>query len=130
MARKPNPAAFDGETHWLGVSAVAGLLGTTNRKIIERALAGEFRFKEDRFGLPGYVAEVDIAPLRAAKFVADRAKKPPAPRQKTPRQLEAAWAKISAENAKAPRDGPFTTAHLRHTLPASDLVPSGSKPRK
>jgi hypothetical protein len=89
MARKPGKVRRDGDTIWLDIGLAASLLGTTRRKLVERAIAGEFRYQENKFGLPVRVAEPDVAPLRAAKLAAERAKAPRKPRPKTPEQQEA-----------------------------------------
>ena len=73
MARKSAVIRADGIL-WLDIATTATRLGTTRVKIVERALAGEFRFRENKFGTPGWIAEPDIAPLRAAKLEADRLK--------------------------------------------------------
>ena len=118
MPSKAKPVPFDGETHWISVARVAQLLGTTKPKIQARALAGEFRFKDDRYGQPNLIAEVDIAPLRAAKLAAGSAKPVSKPRTKSPRQQEAEWANMSARNASERRTGGmFQEHHLRMTLP-------------
>lgn len=113
-------SSFDGETHWLDVGVVAGLLGTTKPKIVARALAGQFRYTDDGFGQPCLIAEVDIAPLRAAKLAKDRdkANRVRKPREKTPAQWEAHWARLANDNASKRRfGGAFTEHHLRMTLP-------------
>ena len=120
MAKKLPPPPRDGLI-WLDIAAAASRLGTTRRKIMERAWAGEFRFQDDGNGMPIRVADADIAPLRAAKQAAEAAKAAAKPRAKTPAQAEAEWARISADNARlAPRGGAFTGHHLRMTLPFPD----------
>lgn len=120
MAKKLPPPPRDGLI-WLDIAAAASRLGTTRRKIMERAWAGEFRFQDDGNGMPIRVADADIAPLRTAKLAAEREKAPTKPRAKTSAQQEAEWAKISAEYARnASRGGAFTGHHLRMTLPFPD----------
>ena len=120
MAKKLPPAPKDGLI-WLDIPAAASRLGTTRRKIMERAWAGEFRYQDDGNGMPIRVADAEIAPLRAAKLAAEREKPPAKPRAKTTSQLEAEWAKLSAENARSAPRGGFTEHHLRMTLPFPEL---------
>jgi hypothetical protein len=121
MAKKLPPPPKDGLI-WLDIPAAASRLGTTRRKIMERAWAGEFRFQDDGNGMPIRVADADIAPLRAAKLTAEREKIQAKPRAKTATQQEAEWAKLSADRARAsPRGGAFTEHHLRMTLPFPEL---------
>jgi hypothetical protein len=120
MAKKLPPPPRDGLV-WLDIPAAASRLGTTRRKIMERAWSGEFRFQDDGNGMPIRVADADIAPLRTAKLAAEREKMPAKPRAKTSAQQEAEWAKISAKNARgASGGGPFFAHHLRMTLPFPD----------
>lgn len=117
MARKPKPVSLDGETHWISVDLVAGLLGTTRLTIAKRALAGEFLSNEDAYRQPCRNAEMDIAPLRAARLAAERAKSARTLRPKSAAQLGAEWSKISAQNARERRiGGMFQEHHLRVTL--------------
>lgn len=131
MARKPKPLEFEGETRWLDTSKAAYLLATTKPKIVARALAGEFRYIANRYGKPRLISETDVAaPLAAkravddAKLAAERANPKPKrervykPREKTPAQWEAHWARIAAKNASLDRaGGMFQQHHLRLTLP-------------
>jgi len=121
MARKPSAVIRADGILWLDIGATAKRLGTTRAKIIERATAGEFRFKEDIYGKPGWIAEPDVAPQRAAKLAADRQDAAAPPRPKTKRQHEAEWAGMSADNASNhPRGGASNDHHLRMTLPFPD----------
>jgi len=43
MARKPLPALHDGEIYCLDIGIAAARLGTTRRRLVERAIAGKFR---------------------------------------------------------------------------------------
>lgn len=96
MARKPKVTRREDGMIWLEIGFAASLLDTTPRKLAERAIAGEFRFEEDKFGMPVRVAEPHVAPLRAAKPAAERSKAPRKPRSKTPKEQEAEWARIAA----------------------------------
>lgn len=117
MAKKRPPPPNDGLV-WLDIAAAASRLGTTRRKVIERAWAGELRFQDDGNGMPIRIANADIEPLRAAKLATECAKPPPTPHAKTAKRLESEWAAISAENARSsPRGGAFTEHQLRMTLP-------------
>ena len=117
MAKKLPPPPNDGFV-WLDIAAAASRLGTTRRKVMDRAWAGELRFQDDGNGMPIRIANADIEPLRAAKLATERAKPATNPRAKTARQLESDWANLSAENARSsPRGGAFTEHHLRMTLP-------------
>ena len=121
MAKKLPPPPSDGLI-WLDIAAAASRLGTTRRKVLDRAWAGEFRYQDDGNGIPIRVADADIAPLRTAKLAAERAKAQATPRVKTASQLESEWAKLSADNAlKRPRGGAFNEHHLRMTLPYPTL---------
>jgi len=119
MVRKLPSTHFDNGVHWFTLATAASLLGTIPRKLAERVLAGEFRFKEyDPFGSPLWIAEPDVVAARAAKEAAARAKATTSkPRKKTPKQQEAEWTRMSATAAKPLRDGPFPKSHLRLTLP-------------
>lgn len=117
MARNPKLVRFDGEIHWFSLAHAASLLRTTRRKLSERAMAGEFRYEGDKFGMPSWIPEPEITAIRAAKLKAESAKPEGKPRAKTAKQMENEWARISAANAKEPRDGPFLEHHLRLTLP-------------
>jgi hypothetical protein len=127
VARKLLAARFDGKVRWFTLAYAAAALNTTKRELAARVLAGEFRFQEyDRFGAPMWVGEAEVTAARTAIQAPMRGK--PAirkPRQKSPRQQEAEWAKISAANAKKVRDGPFLDLHLRMTLPEETLSKRG-----
>lgn len=125
MARKPPAAIREGDILWLDIGVAATRLGTTRRKLGERALAGEFRYQEDAYGMPFRLAEADVAPARKAKLAADRAKAERQPRPKTARQLEAEWARRSADNARETSGRAPVTAHRLDILMSQ---PKGSKP--
>jgi hypothetical protein len=118
MARKTNSTHSENGVYWFKLATAASLLGTLPRKLAERVLAGEFRFKDyDALGFPRWIAEPDVTAARATITAAKRDKAMSAKsRQKTPKQQEAEWARISSAMAKPPRDGPFVEAHLRLTL--------------
>lgn len=140
----PKLLESEGETSWLDLARGAVLLGTTKPKIVTRAIAGEFRYVADPFGRPILISKTDIAAPLAAKWAADdarlaaeRAKPKPKrervhrPRQKSPAQLEAEWAKISARNALNSRTGGmFQEHHLRITLPREDRPDPDPDPEK
>ena len=117
MAKKPPPPPNDGLI-WLGIAAAASRLGTTRRKVLDRAWAGEFRYQDDGNGIPIRVADADVAPLRTARLAAERAKAQATPRAKTTSQLKSEWAKLSASNVlKRPRGGASNDYQMRMALP-------------
>lgn len=121
MARKPKKVKFDGTIHWFSIAFAASELGTTQQKLAARGLDGELQYEPDKFGMPAWFQEPEIAALKKARgetLEAKSAKR--SPRAKTAKQQEAEWAKMSAAHAQTPRDGPFLALHLRLTLPLED----------
>lgn len=108
---------FDGKIHWFDLPHSASLTGKTKRELGDLARAGKLQFKEDMYGNPYWFAEPEITEIRRAHF-SRQEKSKPRPRDATPEQLEARWAKISEKNAKKHSgSGLFTEHHLRMTLP-------------
>ncbi|OYU16451.1 MAG: hypothetical protein CFE37_00140 [Alphaproteobacteria bacterium PA4] len=119
MARKANAVVRADGILWLDIDATAKRLGTTRIKIVERALAGEFRFLETKYGTPGWIAEPDIAPLRAAKLTADRDKAAAlaVSRERGAKRREAAKQAAEIERAAAaPRPRPDTVPEVEKVV--------------
>lgn len=112
---------FEGEAHWFSLPHAASIAGVTKPELIRKALAGELAYQDDRFGRPIWFAAPEIFALQKLAKEAERAKVAKQGSQKlrlkTPRQLEAEWARISRDREEQRRDGPFLDAHLRLTLP-------------
>ena len=121
---KQKDVKFDGEAHWFSLPRAAALAGMTKPELTRRALAGELAYQEDRYGRPAWFAAPEIIALQTAAKEVERTKmqrqESQKPRQKTPRQLEAEWARISRDRDEQRRDGPFLDAHLRQTLPSEE----------
>ena len=104
MARKASAVVRADGILWLDIDTTAKRLGTTRTNIVERAVAGEFRFLENKYGTPGWIAEPDTAPLRAAKLLADRDKAAQlaVSRERAVKRKEAAKQAAAIKRAAAP----------------------------
>jgi len=119
MARKVPPVHFDGTEYWFSLAHAASLLHTTGRKLAVRIAAGEFRSEDfDDLGFPLRIAGAEVLAARAVMAAEARVDaKRKVVREKSPKQLEREWAAISARNTSQARDGPFSSLHLKLTLP-------------
>ncbi|WBX86237.1 hypothetical protein [Sphingosinicella microcystinivorans] len=117
MAKKPPSVKFDGTAHWFRLPYAASLTGITKPQLSRMALAGELAFEADRYGRPLWFVASEIQTLQKTFTKAGAAKTVAKTKPKTPRQLEAEWARMSAKRDAGRRDGPFLNMHLRLTLP-------------
>ena len=119
MAHKAKVKLENGE-HWFLLPYAAHLLGTTQAKMKARAVAGEFAWQEDRHGLPLWFKAAQITEARSALQKAEavaRTEQAAKPKAKSPRQLEAQWAREAAANQPRILGGMNQLLHLKLTLP-------------
>jgi hypothetical protein len=126
VARKARVKLEAGE-HWFSLGYAAALLGTTQKKLRERAVAGEFKSQEDAHGLPAWLREREIAAERSKLIPRERARRPRAPRAESASQMEAQWARQSLENQSRYRRGGAVSAHFEKVLLAEIGVDNAKK---
>lgn len=91
--RQPRLVRFEEGIHWLVAKLAAEKAGLSKPDLARLAMAGEIRFRSDKYGVPRWYAEPDILPLRKA-FLSKQRRAASAPRRpKSAAQLEREWRK-------------------------------------
>ncbi len=120
MAKQRDNVWFDGKRHWFSVVYAASVSRLSRPEIVRRALAGQYAYQEDKFGRPLWIESAPLLELQiiAQKLEAEKRErlKISTPKPKTAKQQEAAWARMSVQNAKTPRDGSLTAHRIRATI--------------